>query len=158
LLPLFRLRQSADYPQLTNGLSGFSVPHFYWSNFFSVVCRAVRLRVVCRVATGVCKVYSDKMLTFDGVPLILPVFTSETPSSSCKVLLAQDCSQRGLFSVAGSFKFGRWSVKMVVPSYELELVPESSSADSVKAIVNGQQMRIRQSEPIQLPPVISQTR
>ena len=47
---------------------------------------------------------------------------------------------------------------MVVPSYELELVPESSSADSVKAIVNGQQMRIRQSEPIQLPSVISQSR
>ena len=114
--------------------------------------------MVCRVATGVCKVHSDKMLTFDGVPLILPVFTSETPSSRCNVLLAQDCSQRGLFSVAGSFKFGRWSVKMVVPSYELELVPESSSADSVKAIVNGQQMRIRQSEPIQLPPVISQSR
>jgi len=104
---------------------------------------------------GVCKVHSDKMLTFDGVPIILPIYTSETPSSRCDVLLAQDCSQRGLFSMKGSFKFGRWSVKMVVPSYELELVPQSSSFDSVVLLVNGQQMRISSSMPVELPSVIS---
>jgi len=105
--------------------------------------------------SGVCKVHDDKMLTFDGVPIVLPIFTSETPSSRCKVLLAQDCSQRGLFSVKGSFKFGRWSVEMVVPSYELELVPQSSSWDSVVLKVNGREMRIASSVPIELPSVIS---
>ena len=71
------------------------------------------------------------------------------------MLLAQDCSQRGLFSVAGSFKFGRWAVKMVVPSYELKLEPQSSSFDSIVLKVNGQQMRISSSTPIELPSVIS---
>jgi len=106
-------------------------------------------------AAGVCKVHNDKMMTFDGVPIVLPIFTSETPSSRCKVLLAQDCSQRGLFSVKGSFKFGLWSVEMVVPSYELELVPQSSSWDSVVLKVNGREMRITSSVPIELPSVIS---
>ena len=104
---------------------------------------------------GVCQVHSDKMLTFDGVPLVLPVCTSETPSSRCKVLLTQDCSPRGLFSVAGSFKFGRWSVQFVVPTYELELMPQSSSFDSIVLMVNGQQMRISSSEPVELPSLIS---
>ena len=104
---------------------------------------------------GVCKVHSDKMLTFDGSPIILPLYTSETSSSRCKVLLAQDCSQRGLFSVSGYFKFGRWSVKMVVPSYELELVPQSSSFESVVLIVNGQQMRVSSSVAVQLPSLLS---
>jgi len=110
---------------------------------------------VCVDDTGVCKVQSDKMLTFDGVPLILPAYTSDTPSSRCNVLLAQDCSQPGLFSVSGSFKFGRWSVKMVVPSYDLELVPQSSSFDSVLLKVNGRPMRVSSSMPVELPSVIS---
>jgi len=105
--------------------------------------------------TGICKVHSDKVLTFDGVPIILPRFTSQTSSSRCNVLIAQDCSQRGLFSVKGSFKFGRWSVKMVVPSYELELTPESSSFDSVVLLVNGQPTRLSTSVPVQLPSLIS---
>jgi len=123
---------------------------------FSLICVRLFLCLpvcVC-VNPGVCKVHSDKMLTFDGVPIILPVHTSET-SGRCDVLLAQDCSQRGLFSVAGSFKFGRWGVKMVVPSYELKLEPQSSSFDSIVLIVNGQQMRISSSSPVQLPSVIS---
>ena len=95
--------------------------------------------------------HSDKMLSFDGVPLILPVHTTDTRSSRCQVLLAQDCSERGLFSVSGSFKEGLWSVKMVVPSYELELVPESSSMDSVLLIANGQETRLLTSETLRLP-------
>jgi len=119
----------------------------------SFTALAIHLHV--SATAGVCKVHSDKMLTFDGVPLVLPVHTSETPSSRCKVLLAQDCSPRGLFSVSGSFKFGRWSVQLVVPSYELELVPQSSSFDSVVLMVNGQQMRISSSVPVELPSLIS---
>jgi len=106
-------------------------------------------------AAGVCKVHSDKMVTFDGVPLVLPIYTSDTPSSRCDVLLAQDCSQRGLFSVKGSFKYGRWSVKMIVPSYELKLEPHSSSFESVVLVVNGQEMRVSSSVPIELPSVTS---
>ena len=109
---------------------------------------------VC-VRPGVCKVHSDKMLTFDGVPIILPILTTDTPSSRCNILLAQDCSERGLFSASGSFKFGRWGVKMVVPGYELELQPQSSSFDSIALIVNSQQMRISSSMPIELPSLIS---
>jgi len=32
---------------------------------------------------------------------------------------------------------GRWAVKMVVPSYELELVPVSSSMDNIRLVANG---------------------
>jgi len=95
------------------------------------------------------------MLTFDGVPLILPVYSTETSSSRCQVLLAQDCSQQGLFSVSGAFKQGLWTVKMVVPSYQLELVPQSTSFDSVTLVANGQQMRLSTSTPVVLPSLIS---
>jgi len=110
------------------------------------------------VAAGVCKVHSDKMLTFDGVPLILPAYTTETASSRCKVLLAQDCSERGLFSVSGSKTQGLWTVKMVVPSYELELVPQTSSIDSVQLLVNGRQIPLSSSVPVQLPSLPSSSR
>jgi len=125
------------------------------------VCLLATTGVHClpvSVDTGVCKVSSDKMLTFDGVPIILPTYTSETPSSRCRVLLAHDCSQRGLFSVSGSFKLGRWAVKMVVPSYELELMPESSSMDSIRLIANGRPITLSSSTPVELPSIISLSR
>ena len=71
------------------------------------------------------------------------------------MLLAQDCSESGLFSVAGSFKRGRWAVKMVVPSYELELAPESVNSDQIELVVNGRQMSLGTSTPLLLPSLIS---
>jgi hypothetical protein len=106
--------------------------------------------VLWDVCEGVCKIHGDKMLTFDGLPLLLPVpNTEETSSSRCDVLLAQDCSERGLFSVTGSFKHSRWAVRMDVPSYTIQLIPDRS-ADKVILKVNDEEHRVHQSQPVVL--------
>jgi hypothetical protein len=97
---------------------------------------------------GTCKISHDRMITFDGTPLLLPVHDTETSSSRCDVLLAQDCSEFSSFSVSGSFNNGRWGCKVLTPSYDIHVTPQSS--DDIRVTVNGEQRRIRSYEPTTL--------
>ena len=88
-------------------------------------------------------------MTFDGTPIMLPVYDQETSGSRCDVLFARDCSERSTFAVTGSVRNGLWSVKLNIPAHRIELVPESSG-DRLRIKVNGEDFRVRHDSPVML--------
>jgi len=95
---------------------------------------------------GACTIRKDKLLSFDGTPVLLPLHHKETGGSKCDVLLARDCSERSTFAVTGSLRRGHWAVKITVPSYNIELVPKSSH--EIEAKVNGRDVAVTYSHPV----------
>lgn len=100
-----------------------------------------------RFLLGICKLHEDRLVTFDGVPIMLPLYSGESTSSQCNVLLAQDCSERGLFSITSSFSSGRWTLRILTPNHKLELVP---LREYTIVKVDGEEKRLRKSHPIRL--------
>jgi hypothetical protein len=80
---------------------------------------------------------------------MLPLYERETGGSRCDVLLACDCSNRGTFAVTGSFKYNKWAVKMVAPSYAIELIPDVSG-DRYLVKVNNEEISVRSNYPATL--------
>jgi len=99
--------------------------------------------------TGVCKIYSDKLMSFDGTPIVLPTYERESTGSRCDVLFARDCSERSTFAVTGSYRNSNWAVKLVVPSYHIELISEWSS-ERAEVKVNGENFRVRYDTTVKL--------
>jgi hypothetical protein len=106
--------------------------------------------------SGNCTIYKDKLMTFDGTPVMLPRHQKHTGGSQCDVLLARDCSSRSTFTVTGSFVHGRWAVKVIIPSYVMEFVPKSDHEYGVK--VNGEEETVSYSHPMKFHEVRGDTR
>jgi hypothetical protein len=80
-------------------------------------------------------------MSFDGAPIMLPLYERESSGSRCDVLFARECSERSKFAVTGSFRNNNWMVKLVVPSYHIEVVPEWS-IDRFEVKINGENIRV----------------
>jgi hypothetical protein len=88
-------------------------------------------------------------MTFDGTPVMLPLYERETGGSRCDVLLARDCSDRSTFAMTGSFKHNKWAVNIVAPSYNIELIP-GVSGDQYLVKVNSEEINVRSNYPVTL--------
>jgi hypothetical protein len=77
----------------------------------------------------------------------------------CEIVLVQDCSNQGLFSVVttGLGTTGTWKLKYLIPKYEIELIKPSltssspyTSTGTVYVRINGEERTIHRAEPIVL--------
>lgn len=80
---------------------------------------------------------------------MLPMYERETGGSRCDVLFARDCSARSTFAVSGSFKYNKWAIKLIAPSYYIELIPDVSS-DRYLVKVNNEEVTVRFNNPVTL--------
>ena len=107
----------------------------------------IAFNVLNWLVPGKCKVHSDRLTTFDGMPLLLP----ERPTGICHVVLAHDCSERKLFSIGGTLVDGKWIVKVLIPEYHISLHPDRSVSSEYTVKVNGNDVtRPRRSSPVLL--------
>jgi hypothetical protein len=70
---------------------------------------------------GECRLSENALQTFDGVSYKLPTDTSD----ACDVIVARDCSHRGLFTVISSPL--TYKVKVILPHYEIKVHVEPST-------------------------------
>ena len=105
---------------------------------------------------GVCTMRKDKLMSFDGTPILLPHHHEDSASAKCDVVLASDCSDKSTFAVTGSFKHGHWAVKAVVPSHRVEIVPKSSHEIEVK--VDGQEITVGHAHSVKIYQVTGDSR
>lgn len=83
--------------------------------------------------------------TFDDVSGIIPI--KKFLTRGCEVVLTQDCTNYGLFSIVGKdLTKGSWKIKHLIPNYEIEVIKTRSGTGLVT--VNGQERRIHSSEPL----------
>ncbi|ESN91265.1 hypothetical protein HELRODRAFT_182123 [Helobdella robusta] len=85
--------------------------------------------------TGKCIVSDNHVTTFDGLPLMIPI----SPSGSCRLLLAKDCSSENTFAIIGSQNNGQWSAEVYAPNTLIKLVPDRLGK-TYQPFVNGQQI------------------
>ena len=97
-------------------------------------------------APGECTITDDELSTFDDVVVTLPTPTTVPEANECKLLFAQDCSQRGLFSIVGAGSQETRVLMILVPGYHIEL----PRVDWPKVIVNGREKTVTESRTIHL--------
>jgi len=87
--------------------------------------------------------------TFDGlsVPFKAMKRRSMHKIAGCTLLMAQDISDPGLFSIMAHGEHNNWTVKVLVPQYEIEWIKTSNNF-SIK--INGVRTSISRTEPIVL--------
>jgi hypothetical protein len=105
---------------------------------------------------GVCTIREDKLVSFDGIPILLPRHQQDSAASNCDVVLTSDCTERSTFSITGSFKHAHWAFKAVIPSHSVEIVPKSSHEIGVK--VDGQEITVGHGHPVKIYQVSADTR
>lgn len=101
---------------------------------------------------GVCVVHKDKMLSFDGTPILLPVHREQTTGrggANCDVLLASDCSGSSLFAVSGSMRRGQWAVKIMSAQHRIEVVSRSHH-NEIETRVNNEQVTVTYAHPVKI--------
>jgi hypothetical protein len=105
---------------------------------------------------GNCTIYKDKLVTFDGTPIMLPAHQKHAAESRCDIMLARDCSYRSTFTVTGSYVRGHRTVKVITQSHVIELVPDSNHKIGVK--VNNEEVTVSYSHPVKFSEVRGDSR
>jgi hypothetical protein len=83
--------------------------------------------------------------TYDDASSVIPI--KKFLTRGCEVVLTQDCTNYGLFSIVGKdLTSGSWKIKHLIPNYEIEVIKTRSGTGLVT--INGQERRIHSSEPL----------
>jgi len=100
------------------------------------------------VMTSECTVDPEKVNTFDDVIIPISSVSDMWGKHGCSMVMAQHCTNEGLFSVVGTGSTDSWKMKILVPKYDLEVVYKYNH---LKLLVNGDEKRVEPSQPLIIP-------
>lgn len=99
------------------------------------------------IVAGECTIDTSSLTvnTFDDASGVIPI--KKFLTRGCEVVLTQDCTNYGLFSIIGKdLTSGSWKIKHLIPNYEIEVIKTRSGTGLIT--INGQERRIHSSQPL----------
>jgi hypothetical protein len=96
------------------------------------------------VISDKCIVSPQELRTFDGATIPMSM-VSKNWEKNCEIVIAQHCTNEGLFSVVSDGDGQAWRFKMLVPKYEIVVVADMQR---ITTVVNGEEKHLSVGQPI----------